>query len=296
VVLGATGQVGRGLLAALGPRGLGLSRAEADLTDVGRVITTLDRIGPGAVINAAAYTEVDRAEREEGLASQINGVAPGVVARFCAERAIPMVHFSTDYVFPGTGHEPWREDDPTAPLGAYGRGKLIGEQSIAAVGGQWLIFRTSWVYDANGSNFVTTMLGLGRDRAAIDVVSDQWGAPTYAPSLAGAVVRALDQARGARAFPSGIYHLCGAGACSWHEFAEEIFAQARRRGVDLRVNELVPVAAGAFGALAPRPHNSRLSTTRAAAVFGLTLPAWTDGLAECLDVMFGSPEHESFSS
>ena len=215
VVLGATGQLGRALVATFGDRAVALDRARADLTRLVGTLELLDDIAPAAVINAAAYTRVDDAEKEESLANQINGAAPASLARHCATRKIPFVHFSTDYVFSCAGDQPWLETDSPAPINAYGRSKLAGERGVAAAGGDSLIFRTSWVYDGVGRNFLTTMLRLGRDHATLDVVDDQVGAPTYAPSLAGAVARAIEQA----CFAPGIYHLCGAGTCSWFEFA-----------------------------------------------------------------------------
>ena len=285
VVLGATGQLGRALIATFGDRAVALDRARADLTRLVGTLELLDDIAPAAVINAAAYTRVDDAEKEESLANQINGAAPASLARHCATRKIPFVHFSTDYVFSGAGDQPWLETDSPAPINAYGRSKLAGERGVAAAGGDSLIFRTSWVYDGVGRNFLTTMLRLGRDHATLDVVDDQIGAPTYAPSLAGAVARAIEQA----SFAPGIYHLCGAGTCSWFEFAKAIFESARARGAASAVESLRPVVSADYPTTASRPLNSRLRTAKAQTAFGIALPHWRDDLEVCLDGMLGKP-------
>jgi dTDP-4-dehydrorhamnose reductase len=285
VVLGATGQLGRALVATLGDRAVALSRARADLTRMAGTLELLDDIAPAAVINAAAYTRVDDAETEETLANRINGEAPASLARYCATRKIPFVHFSTDYVFSGAGDQPWLETDTVAPINAYGRGKLLGERGVAAAGGDSLIFRTSWVYDGVGRNFLTTMLRLGCDQATLDVIDDQVGAPTYAPSLADAVARAIVRP----SFPPGIYHLCAVGTCSWFEFAETIFASARSRGAALAVESLRRVASADYPTAAPRPLNSRLRTAKAQTAFGIALPHWRDDLEVCLDGMLGKP-------
>jgi dTDP-4-dehydrorhamnose reductase len=282
VVLGASGQVGRGLMAALRGRCVGLTRLQCDLAKPDELTRPLERIGPSAVINAAAYTQVDRAETEERLARTVNGDAPGVLARWCAERAIPFVHFSTDYVFPGTGERPWTEEDSTAPVNAYGRSKLAGERLVAAAGGHWLIFRTSWVYDASGRNFVNTMLALAKERETLRVVADQHGAPTYAPQLAEAVVTALERARGMRTFPSGIYHLCNAGATTWHGFAEAIFERARDRGMALSVSGVEAIDTALYPSSAQRPANSRLNTDKARQLLGISMPGWQCGLERCV--------------
>ena len=285
VVLGATGQLGRALIATLGERAVALNRARADLTRMAGVLELLDDIAPAAVINAAAYTRVDDAEKEESLANRINGAAPACLARYCATRKIPFVHVSTDYVFSGAGHRPWLETDSVAPINAYGRSKLLGERGVAAAGGDSLIFRTSWIYDGVGRNFLTTMLRLGHDHATLDVVDDQVGAPTYAPSLAGAVVRAIEHP----SFAPGIYHLCGSGTCSWFGFAKAIFASARARGAALAVESLRPVVSAEYPTVAPRPLNSRLRTAKAETAFGIAMPHWRDDLEVCLDGMLGKP-------
>jgi dTDP-4-dehydrorhamnose reductase len=283
IVLGASGQVGRALVALLKEHGIGLARSEIDLGDLDGLTGRLDHFEASAVINAAAYTQVDQAETEEPLAMRINGEAPGVVARWCAHRRLPFVHFSTDYVFPGTGGRPWTEEDPVSPINTYGRSKLKGEQQVAAAGGRWLIFRTSWVYDASGKNFLTTMLRLAKEREALSVVNDQHGAPTYAAQLAETTLVALERAQALPGFPSGIYHLCNSGETTWHGFAEAIFDAARNKGVALKVKSLKAVPTSEYPTPAKRPANTRLNTDKARRILGVSMPDWRLGLATCME-------------
>lgn len=284
LVLGAGGQVGRALVALLGKRCVGLDRGRADLAEPDHLPAVLDAHAPRAVINAAAYTLVDRAESEVQLAATINGEAPGVLARWCADAGIPLVHFSTDYVFPGDGATPFTESDAVAPLNTYGATKLFGERRIAEAGGRWLVFRTSWVYDATGRNFFTTMLRLMSERRELSIVADQHGAPTYAPHLAAATISALRTAEAAPAFPSGIYHLCGSGETTWHGFACAIRDEARARGMSLEIDSIEPITSAEYPVPATRPANSRLDTSKAHQIFGVSLPDWREGLAECMTV------------
>ncbi|MEK6704358.1 MAG: dTDP-4-dehydrorhamnose reductase, partial [Bdellovibrionota bacterium] len=238
----------------------------------------------GAIINAAAYTQVDRAEEEVESCRLINGEAPGVIAGWCAKKQIPFIHYSTDYVFSGNGDKPWREDDPVSPLSAYGQSKLLGEQTVAKAGGKWLIFRTSWIYDAKGKNFLQTMLRLAKEKDEINVVADQIGAPTYATHLAAATLRALDKALRSEPFPSGIYHLCNRGETSWHGFAEAIIASAKNSGISIRVNKVNAIQTKDYPTPARRPQNSRLCTDKAMRVFATELPDWGEGLSECMTI------------
>jgi dTDP-4-dehydrorhamnose reductase len=281
-ILGAGGQLGRALTAALAERGIPLTRASLDLADLKTAARTLDDLRPTALINAAAYNNVDAAESETELAFCINGEAPGFLARWSCDHEIPFIHVSTDYVFPGTGIQPWTEEDPVAPINAYGRSKVEGEQQVAAAGGRWLIFRTSWMYDESGRNFLTAMLRLGRERETLSVVDDQWGAPTYAPHLAAATLAALDRAMQCPQFPSGIYHACNGGVTTWCRFAAAIFSQAAQLGIPLALRSLSPITTAAYPSPAPRPLNSRLSTEKLLGTFGLALPAWQDGLSACM--------------
>jgi dTDP-4-dehydrorhamnose reductase len=274
------------LLEELGPTNcIGASRLVLDLSFPSSLRERLDFYRPSAIINAAAYTQVDRAEQEEGLANKINAESPGVLSEWCADHGVPFVHLSTDYVFPGTGDKPWEETDPVGPLNIYGGTKLEGEKAVRKAGGRHLIFRTSWLYDAHGKNFVTTMLKLGRERKEVRVVTDQVGAPTYAPQLARAIVQGLRNACAAAAFPSGVYHLCNAGETSWHSFAEAIFQEARDRGLSLRIARVNAIPSSDYPTPAKRPFNSRLNTQLAARVLGARLPDWRSGLAECMEII-----------
>lgn len=284
VVLGSDGQIGRALASVLQGRAVLLPREQADFAQPETVIAALEKAGAvDAVINAAAYTQVDKAESEEAAAYTANADAPGRVAAWCAARNIPMVHYSTDYVFDGSGEAPKRETDATGPLNAYGRTKLAGEEAVAAAQGKYLIFRTSWVYDAEGANFLNTMLRLGNERESLSVVSDQHGAPSYAGHLAAATVRCLDKAAGIQPFPSGVYHFVNTGETSWHGFATAIFAAAMNLGIPLKIKTVEPIAASAYPTPAKRPSNSRLNCAKLHTVFGERLPHWEQGLAEALE-------------
>ncbi len=290
LVLGANGQVGRALTTLLGPRAIALGRAQADLSRPSELIEQIEaalreRAVPvntlGAVINAAAYTQVDRAESEEATALAVNAESPGLVARWCEDRGIPFVHYSTDYVFLGEGNVPWRESDATGPLSAYGRTKLEGERRVAEAGGKHLIFRTSWVYDRDGKNFLNTMLRLRAERDVLRVVADQFGAPTYAPHLAQATLAALENARGASRFPSGVYHLCGAGETTWHGFACAIFEAAERAGRHFSGPcRVEAIQTEEFPTPARRPRNSRMDCGKAARELGVRMPEWREGLRD----------------
>ncbi len=285
LVFGANGQLGRALR-LLWPQAICLDRKDADFTHPDALEDVLERYAPACVINASAYTQVDNAEAEYDIVYRINAESPAAIAIYCAEHDIPFVHFSTDYVFDGTGERPWKEDDRVGPLGAYGRSKLEGEDKIQQIGKQFLIFRTSWLYDASGKNFLNTMLRLGAEREELKVVNDQIGAPTYVAHLARAVFHALQAAQEMDAFPSGIYNLCNAGAVSWHGFALAIFEEARAREASLKINRVLPISSEEYPTLAKRPKNSRLNMGKAERVFGIRMPDWREGLKECMKERF----------
>ncbi len=296
-VLGAGGQVGRAYLALLAqdPAAteiLPVSRRDADLNQPKSCVDYLHAHKPTTVINAAAFTQVDLAETETAAARRVNAESPGLIARWCAEQGVPLVHFSTDYVFPGTGTRPWAETDPIEPLSHYGQTKAEGEQLITQAGGQYLIFRTSWVYDAYGKNFLNTMLKLGRERETLRIVRDQVGAPTYAPNLARGSFDALKHALAGKAFvtdsgfPSGIYHLVNTGETTWYDFAQAIFERARKSGMPLQVKTVEAILSSEFPTPARRPLNSRMNTDLASATFGVRLPSWQEGLTQCLNELF----------
>ena len=274
LVFGRTGQVAREL-ARLAPEARFLGRDEADLSDPDACARAIRDAGCQAVINAAAYTAVDRAETEPDLAGRVNAAAPAAMAGAAAGLDIPFVHISTDYVFDGSGDRPWVETDPTGPLGVYGASKLDGERGIAAAGGQWAVLRTSWVFSAHGANFVKTMLRLGAERDELRVVADQHGGPTPAADIASAC---LTMAQAMRAEPArgGIYHFSGAADTNWAGFAREIMAQA---GLACRITD---IASSDYPTPARRPMNSRLDCSAIRRDFGISRPDWRAGLAQVL--------------
>lgn len=286
LIFGAHGQVGSACARILGSRAIALSREQADFSKPDSIKNVLDQWDSNrlsAVINCAAFTQVDLAEKELDLAFKINAESPGVIAQWCKERDFPFVHFSTDYIFSGVGEKPWGEDDETGPLNAYGRSKLEGENKIRECWGRYLIFRTSWVYDASGKNFFKTMLKLGENRETLEVVSDQFGAPTYAPELAAAALQCLEVAMGKPKFPFGVYHLCHGGVTTWHQFAEAIFSAARAKGIPLHVKKVHPIPTKNYPTPAKRPVNSRLNTDRAYRTFEVRLPDWRVGLKAAME-------------
>ncbi|WP_054463377.1 dTDP-4-dehydrorhamnose reductase [Phaeobacter sp. 11ANDIMAR09] len=273
LVFGKTGQLARELAPLDDVTCLG--RDQADLSDPAACAAAIRAARPAAVINAAAYTAVDRAEEEEALATLINGAAPAAMAQACADLGIPFVHVSTDYVFDGSGETAWQPQDMVAPVNAYGRSKLAGEEGVGAAGGAYALLRTSWVVSSHGHNFVKTMLRLGAERDRLTIVADQIGAPTPARAIADtclAMVQQLRQDPG----KSGVYHLQGAPQVSWAGFATEIFAQA---GMTCEVEG---IATTAYPTPAARPLNSRLDCTTLETVFGISQPDWRLGLRDIL--------------
>jgi len=274
LVFGQTGQVAREL-ARRCPAGVSarfLGRDQADLMHPAACAAAIADCD--VVINAAAWTAVDRAETEEAAATVVNGAAPTAMAQRCAALGLPFLHVSTDYVFDGSGDAPFRPDHPTAPLGAYGRSKLAGEQGVLAAGGRALILRTSWVVSAHGTNFVKTMLRLGRARDSLSVVADQIGGPTPAAAIADALFTAATaMTQGA---PGGIHHFAGAPDTSWAGFARQIMARA---GLACQITD---IPSSAYPTPARRPLNSRLDCTGFTAAFGLPRPDWRAGLDDIL--------------
>lgn len=285
VLLGAQGQLGWELQRSLAPLGQlhALDRRSADLADPAQLVRTVRALRPDVVVNAAAHTAVDQAESEPGLAHTINAAAPAALAQLAAELGAWLVHYSTDYVFDGSGTRAWQEGDATGPLNVYGRSKREGEQAIAASGCQHLIFRTSWVYAARGGNFAKTMLRLAQERERLTVIDDQHGAPTGADLIADVSAHALRMALAQPAL-AGLYHLVAAGETSWHGYAQHAIAQARalRPERAWTVQDIAPVPSSAFATPARRPHNSRLDTRKLQHAFGLTLPPWQQGVDRLL--------------
>ena len=274
LVLGRSGQLAQAL-ARLAPDALVWGRAEADLADPQAVAARITALRPRVIINASAYTAVDRAETEVEAATVLNATAPGQLAQAAADLGIPFLHVSTDYVFDGSGEAARDEKATPAPLGVYGRTKLEGERRIAAAGGQWTVLRTSWVFSADGSNFVKTMLRLGGERDEIGVVADQVGAPTAARAIAAAL---LEMARQMQRDPrkGGLYHFAGAPDVSWADFARAILARA---GMACRVRD---IATSDYPTPARRPANSRLDCTRIGRDFGIERPDWRRDLDHVL--------------
>lgn len=272
LVFGRTGQVATELQRLAEVTALG--REMADLAQPEDCAAAIRQHAPDLVINAAAYTAVDRAETEEELASVINGAAPGAMARACADLGIPFCHVSTDYVFDGGGVAPRRPTDPVAPCNAYGRSKLLGEEAVCAAGGQSAILRTSWVFSAHGSNFVKTMLRLSETRDTLNVVEDQIGGPTPAADIATALLTMGRVMVAGHA--GGLYHFSGAPDASWADFAREIFAQAGR------ATGVAGIPTSGFPTPAVRPQNSRLDCRTLEAEFGIGRPDWRVGLSRVL--------------
>jgi dTDP-4-dehydrorhamnose reductase len=289
LVTGKSGQVGWELQRSLQCLGevLAVDRSEFDLAAPASLPARLDALAPDVIVNAAAYTAVDLAEREESLALAVNGDAPGAMARWAATRGALLIHYSTDYVFDGSGDRPWRPEDPAAPLSAYGRTKLAGEHAIVAAGGRHLILRTSWVYASRGKNFLATVRRLAAEREELRIVADQVGAPTPARLIADATAhalhRAISESHGGT-FQSAVLHLTAAGATSWHGFASAIVEHLRRRsGSALRCRKVTAITSAEYPTPARRPGNSRLECSGFEARFGVALPSWRDGLRLCVD-------------
>lgn len=299
LLLGKSGQVGWELQRALSVLGevVALDRHGADglcgdLSDLQGLAQTVRRVQPQVIVNAAAYTAVDKAESEPGMARTLNALAPGVLAREARQLGAWLVHYSTDYVFDGSGERPWLETDRPAPLSVYGQTKLEGEQQIASSGCRHLIFRTSWVYAARGNNFAKTMLRLARERDQLSVINDQIGAPTGADLLADVTAHALRQVLPPVGHndlaQSGIYHLIASGETSWYDYARFVLGIATQAGVVLKTKpaNVVPIPSSSSPAPARRPHNSRLDTAKLRTTFGLSLPDWRLGVSRMLAELF----------
>lgn len=280
LILGAGGQLGIELQHAFAGAGnvIAHNRSTCDLADITRLRTTVAEARPDVILNAAAYTAVDRAESEPELAMRVNGEAPGLLAEEAKKLGTLLVHYSTDYVFDGTKDSPWVEEDPVGPLNVYGASKLAGERAIQHVGGRFLIFRTSWVFSPQGTNFLRTMLRLGQEREELRIVNDQTGAPTSARALAEATRSIICAARDFDA-TAGLYHMTCTGATTWQGFAEAIFARVRAAKPWARVTG---IPSSEYPTPAKRPVNSVLSNAKLKAVFGVELPAWQAELDRAL--------------
>ena len=289
LLFGGNGQVGTEIRKLFGDSGDlvvttrsgmidGVECEAADFDRPQAVKSVLARVRPELVINAAAYTAVDAAEEDADAAWRANAEAPAQIAGWCAAHGVPMVHYSTDYVFDGQGREPYREHDATAPLGVYGQSKRAGEEAIVASGAPHLIFRTAWVYASHGKNFLRTMLRLGAERERLGVVADQFGTPTSAALIAAVTLQVLQSGQ----LQSGIWHLVADGQTSWHGFAEEIFRQAQAAGVLERIPEVAAISTADYPTPAKRPAWSCLDNRQLKADFDIALPSWEQALARVM--------------
>ncbi len=288
LVTGANGQVGWALARALAPLGevVALGRGELDLARPDALRDGVRAIAPDVIVNAAAYTAVDRAESEPQLARAVNAIAPGILAEEAQRLDAVLVHYSTDYVFDGTKPAPYVETDPTNPLNAYGRTKLEGERAIGASGCRHLTLRTSWVYGARGGNFLLTMLRLaGERRQSLRIVDDQVGAPTWSREIAAATAALLARPALAGRGAEGLYHLTASGATSWFGFAQAIFTSPAMARLGVLPPALEAIPSSAYATPAQRPANSRLDCGRLARDAGITLAPWDEALGRCLAEM-----------
>lgn len=291
LLFGKTGQVGWELQRALAPLGnlvaLDVHSTDycGDFSNPEGIAETVRRIRPDVIVNAAAHTAVDKAESEVALAELLNATSVEAIAKAAAEINAWVIHYSTDYVFPGSGETPWRETDATAPLNVYGATKLAGENALKTHCAKHLIFRTSWVYAGKGNNFAKTMLRLAKERTELSVINDQYGAPTGAELLADCTAHAI---RVALKDPevAGLYHLVAGGTTTWYDYASLVFDEARKAGIELKLNKLNAVPTSAYVTPAQRPGNSRMNTEKFQKNFDLLLPHWEKGVKRMLTELF----------
>jgi dTDP-4-dehydrorhamnose reductase len=284
LLTGRQGQLGWELQRVLAPVAhvIALGREDLDLSQPDRIRQQVEATRPDLIINAAAYTAVDRSESDEAAAMAINAQAPAAFAESAARLGVPLIHYSTDYVFDGTKSGAYAETDIPNPLGVYGRSKLAGEHAIQACGCPYLIFRISWIYDVRGKNFLLTMLRLAREKPELRVVRDQIGAPTWSRMVAEATGSIVSATRGDLAQHTGLYHLAAAGSTSWHGFATRIVALGAERGLCAPV-PVLPIATSEYPTPTRRPLNSLLDSRKVKATFGIALPDWSEGLRSCMD-------------
>jgi len=292
LLIGKNGQLGYELQRSLASLGeiVAVGSAECNLADAEAIRTLVRSVRPRIIVNAAAYTAVDKAESDVEMAMAVNAKAPGILGEEAARIGAWVIHYSTDYVFDGKSNVPYVETDATNPLGVYGRSKLEGEQALQAALDQHLILRTSWVVGPHGGNFAKTMLRLAAERDSLKVVADQWGAPTSAILLADVTAQVIRQANmdGEANFPFGLYHLTASGETNWCEYARFVIAAAQIAGKSLRLGpaDVQPIATAEYPTPAQRPANSRLSTEKFRTTFGLPLPHWEDGVRQVLQQVF----------
>jgi len=290
MLTGTNGQVGWELARCMMPLGevIVLTRAQCDLSRPETLPNIIQQIKPDVIVNAAAYTAVDKAEEAEGLATTINGTSVGVLAEEAKKLNALLIHYSTDYVFDGTKQTPYTEDDVPNPINAYGRSKLLGEQAVQQTGCDHLILRTTWVYAARGKNFLKTILRLAQERDELRIVADQYGAPTWARNIADVTAHVLAAAireRLADEFISGTYHLCASGETTWHGFSKAIIERARQVAPvgSIKTESVLPIATEDYPLPAARPKNSKMDSSSLTARFGMTVPEWKHAMELCID-------------
>ncbi|MCH8538858.1 MAG: dTDP-4-dehydrorhamnose reductase [Alkalimonas sp.] len=280
LITGSSGQVGTELIQQLGNNNqlLAPTRTELDLSDASAVQAYLTQHQPSVIFNAAAYTAVDAAESQPADAMALNAQLPALLADYCTQHNAYLIHYSTDYVYPGTGETPWHEDSPTAPQNQYGQSKLQGDQAVLAKAPKALIFRTSWVYSAHGHNFMKTMLRLAKEKQQLRIVADQIGAPTPARLIARVSLLALERYQQGQAIAGGIYHLVPRGHCSWYDFAKAIVQQAQQQGeaFTLQPEAIQPISSSEYPTPAKRPLNSRLCVDKLEQALSICLPEWQE--------------------
>ena len=288
LVTGAGGQLGWELSRSLAPLGeiVALGRSACDLARPKELAQIIHALKPNIIVNAAAYTAVDKAEEEEELATTVNGTAVGVVAEEARKSGALLIHYSTDYIFDGAKNDPYTEDDMPCPINAYGRSKIVGEKAIRQSSADYIVLRTSWIFAARGRNFLRTILRLADERDELRIVADQIGAPTWARDIAGATALIIDagcRSRRTGGFVSGFFNLTASGCTSWHGFAEAILGSAKQRsGLSIRCSRVSPISSSEYPTPAARPKNSRLACDRISRQFGIVLPDWRKSLSQCI--------------
>lgn len=293
LVTGITGQVGSALLPRLAPFGtvIPADRALIDLTKPDEIAKRLDELKPDVIVNPAAYTAVDKAEDDRESAFLVNEAAPRAMARWAADTRVPLVHFSTDYVFDGSGTTAWKETDTPSPLSVYGASKLAGEVAIREVGGPHLVARTSWVYAPTGANFFRTIMRLAKEREELRIVADQFGAPTSAAIIADTIAAMFAAPGGIPQVigrSGGLVHLAASDSTNWYQFATAIIEGLKARGVALKTSRVVPIATSEYPVKAQRPLNSRLDLTRLSQTLGISTPHWSSGLKTAIDEVYAN--------